>query len=281
MNKKKLFTCILCVVIGVLGIAGIYKLIKHSIWQSAIADRGEVNIVVLGDSIWDLVRDETGIDAVLEEKLDCNVYNLAISGTGASLRLAEDKVEMWNGQSLTRMVSHITGNGEAAITDTEEAGELIDSIDYDSVDYFIIAYGLNDYFNAVPIDGENPLDIYTYGGALRSAISMLQESYPNAKIILMSQTYCQNYSYGKIVADSNDFDYGAGFGTAYVTKAQEIAEEYDLIFVDVYHKMNINRNNGLKYLIDATHLTEKGREKYASILAEYLIKDYIEVNKSN
>lgn len=281
MNKKRILICILCVIVSVLAIAGLYKLAKHIVWENAISDRGEVNIVVLGDSIWDLVRDETGIDAVLEDKLDCTVYNLAISGTSAAFRNQDDSTGTWNKQSLYPLVQHITGNGETTVSETEEAFQMINSIDYDSVDYFVISYGLNDYFNIIPVDGEDPFDLYTYGGALRSAVSMLKERYPDAKIVLISQTCWHLYSYGKIVADSNDYDFGAGYGTAYVEKVQEIAKEYDCIYVDAYHKMGITRRNGLKYLIDATHLTETGREKYASILADYLIKDYIETNKSN
>lgn len=247
--------------------------------QEVIAERGPVSIVVFGDSIWDLVRDDTGIEARLADKLSATVYNLAINGTNAAFRSEGEDLDKWNGETLFRLVQEVTGTGEAVIPVQEEAHELIHQIDYNEVDYFIIAYGLNDYFEAVPTEGEDPFDTYTYGGALRSAVVLLKETYPNAEIVLISQTYCQGYSYGKIDSDSNTKDYGGGFAPAYVETAERVAEEYDLIFINNYKKMGIHRYNGPKYLIDATHLTEYGRDKYAGIVADYLIEDYIRVNK--
>ncbi len=247
--------------------------------EKAITDRGEVSIVVLGDSIWDLVRDDSSIAAILSDRLNAKVYNLAISGTGAAFRKDGEDLEKWNGETLCKLVLDITGSEEAVIPEEEEAHDLIHTIDYSEVDYFIIAYGLNDYFEAVPTEGENTFDSYTYGGALRSAVVLLQETYPQAKIILISQTYCQGYSYGKIDSDSNTKDYGGGFAPAYVETVKRVAEEYGLIFINQYVKMGIHRYNGPKYLSDATHLNEEGREKYADIVADYLIDDYSKVNK--
>lgn len=247
--------------------------------ETAIAERGPVSIVVLGDSIWDLVRDDTGIAARLADELSATVYNLAVSGTSAAFRSGGEEPDKWNGETLCRLVQEITGTGEAVIPAEEEAHELIRQIDYNKVDYFIIAYGLNDYFEAIPIEGADPFDTNTYGGALRSAVVLLQEAYPDAEIVLVSQTYCQGYSYGKIDSDSNTKDYGGGFAPAYVETAERVAEEYNLIFVNNYKKMGIHRYNGPKYLADATHLTEYGRDKYAGIIANYLIEDYIRVNK--
>lgn len=257
--------------------------VSVSIWaakqirsKNAIAERGEVSIVVLGDSIWDLVRDDTGIAARLSDKLGAKVYNLAISGTSAAFRREGEELEKWNGETLCRLVEQITGRGEACIEETEEAFSLIQEIDYEKIDYFIIAYGLNDYFEAIPTQGPDDMDSYTYAGALRNAVSMLKEAYPQAKIVLISQTYCQGYSYGKIASDSDTKDYGSGVGPDYVAVAEKVAEEYGAIFINNYERMGINRRNGPKYLSDATHLTEKGRDKYAGIVADCLIADYLQ-----
>lgn len=274
MKLKKWLGCFVLIILCTTLLFAIVSGVQKALEARAIAKRGEVTIVVLGDSIWDLVRDETGIDNRLADRLGAKVYNLAISGTCAALRVYGEDVEKWNGSNLTRMVEQVVGLREADIDETKEAASLIREIDYTEVDYFIIAYGLNDYFQAIPIESSDPLDPYTYGGALRSAVKMLTETYPNAEIVLISPTYCQNYSYGKIVSDSNTKDYGGGFEPVYVAEVEKIAKEYDLIFINAYRKLGVHRYNGLKYLSDATHLTEFGRDKYAKMVADYLIKDY-------
>lgn len=277
MKKIKNKNYVIWLLLGVLIICGavVFLSIGRKFQrEKAINNRGEVSIVVLGDSIWDLVRDDTSIAAILSDQLDAKVYNLAISGTSAAFRKEGEDTQKWNGETLCKLVLDITGSEEAVIPIEEEAHDLIHEIDYSEVDYFIIAYGLNDYFEAVPAEGENSLDTYSYGGALRSAVVLLQETYPQSKIILVSQTYCQGYSYGKIDSDSNTKDYGGGFAPVYVETAKRVAEEYELIYINQYVKMGIHRYNGPKYLSDATHLNEEGRKKYAGIVADFIIEDY-------
>lgn len=92
--------------------------------------------------------------------------------------------------------------------------------------------------------------------------------------MILSSTYCQVYSYGKVKYESHTMDYGGGNGPDYVATAQKVAAEYGLPFVNNYDKMHINIRNGLKYLSDAVHFTPKGREKYASILCDAILEEY-------
>ena len=144
----------------------------------------------------------------------------------------------------------------------------------EQADYFVVAYGLNDYFTEIPRHSEDPYDTYTYAGALRTAVTKLREINPTAKILLLSQTYCQGYAYGKVDSESDYKDYGGGTGPDYVATMELVAEEMDCIFVNNYKDMGINIHNGPKYLSDATHLTAYGRRKYAHNLVKYLLEDY-------
>lgn len=49
-------------------------------------EEDKLNIVVFGDSIWDMDRSETGIAAQVAEYMNANVYNCSIGGTRATLK---------------------------------------------------------------------------------------------------------------------------------------------------------------------------------------------------
>lgn len=259
--------CIAAITAGIIGYVGYIKK------ERLIKERGMVNIVTFGDSIWAISKDETGIAAILEKELQqARVTDCSVMGSRASYKvLAEDapREELdWNRISLMGILTEPDGMEYLK----ERAG--LTEIPLEDADYIVIAYGLNDYFAAIPRESEETYDPYTYAGALRTAVSWFAEHYPRAKIVLLSQTYCQGYSYGKVDSESDYKDYGGGTGPDYVAVVEKVAGEMGCIFVNNYKDMGINIHNGPKYLSDATHLTAYGREKYAKNIAKYLLKDY-------
>lgn len=273
-RRVKLGIFLICVGIIIIG-AGIFILssvLSEDRKDEILEEATPVTIAVFGDSIWDIERGDTGIAnqfiKLLDEKI--TLYDCTIMGTAATMLTSEDS-EFWNQQGLIAITEEITGSGQTVIPTEKAAASLVSSVDFQQVDYFILAYGLNDYFNGVLRESDDPYDINTYGGALRKAITMLQDTYPQAKIIVMSQTYCQQYSYGKIVSDSNTKDFGGGTGLEYVETAKKVATEEGAYFINNCADLNFNRLNGKKYLSDATHLTEKGRYRYASNLAKHFL----------
>lgn len=235
-----------------------------NIGKSADA-KDPLQILVLGDSIWDLVRDDTGVAALLEKELgNAVVYNLAIKGTQATDTGAEDT-------SLIAMTEYITGKRECALPDDVEAKNILPEVPYEEMDYVILAYGLNDYFAGVK--QKNPNDYYdvtTYSGALCSGVMALQEVCPDAVFVIVSPTYCQGYSYGQVIHESTSHDFGGGTLIDYTASAKAVPASFNAIFINSYDDMNISIHNGEKYLIDATHLTEYGRKKYAENVANYI-----------
>ena len=142
----------------------------------------------------------------------------------------------------------------------------------------ILAYGLNDYFQGIDAKTEEKNDLYTYEGALLNAVEYVQKQYPDVKIVLIGQTYCQFYSYGVVESDSDTEDFGGGVGMDYVLTAEKVAKESHSLFINMYQEIPMNEWNGLRYLEDATHLNETGRKKYAKVVSEYLLKDFKERN---
>jgi len=276
---KRIFIVLLIVTAIVTGIWLFKSALERVHNNKVLKERGEVSVVVFGDSIWDIVRDDTGIAARLQRQLGNKVIlsNCAIMGTSAAMRTSEAKnYKLWNEQSLYSMVQIAAGLKESAIPEDKAAAELMNTVDFQKADYFVIAYGLNDYFSAIPRASDDPEDVYTYAGALRSSVKLIKKCFPNAKIIIMSQTYCQQYSYGRIISDSNDKDFGGGTGLEYIQVAKAVADEMGTLFINNSEDLGINIYNGKMYLSDATHLTAAGRLKYANNLADYLIKAFEE-----
>lgn len=280
MKKNTLIRrlCMALVLLGgtalcVLAVLGIREIAEEQEKKQIAARRGDVEILVLGDSIWDLERGETGIAAFLERELDnVTVYNCAVKGS----RAAEDEY------GLCAMAEHIAGNRQIDFQDDMEAAGILQEVDLLNLDYIFIAYGLNDYFGAVK--RKNPDDCYdvtTYEGALCRSIELLRESCPQAEFVIISPTYCQGYSYGQVIHESTTYDYGGGTGVDYAASAKRIAQAYEYPFIDQYEELGISIHNGAKYLEDATHLTEKGRKAYAENLAAHLIRQWRESGNVN
>lgn len=270
---QKVFIGVASLIVIILIIVALVFFLNYENRKKAAEARGPVQIAVFGDSIWDLVRDETGIEAKSEKYLFglAEIYNCSIMGSAAA------KIEgdlALNRPGLTDMSEALVRKTYQNIDKSLSSYQAFSNMIPEDLDYIILAYGLNDYFSAVPISNEDPYDKNTYQGALRYSIRLLQQTYPDTEIIVVTPTYCQLYSYGKVVADSFDQNYGGGTGEEYAIACREVAKEMDVTLVDMFQDLKINRRNGLKYLIDATHLTEKGRDRYARILTNRMIDLY-------
>ena len=56
-------------------------------------ETGQAEIVVLGDSIFGLIRDETSIPARLQALTGKTVYNAALGGTSAARRSSDSRID--------------------------------------------------------------------------------------------------------------------------------------------------------------------------------------------
>lgn len=229
-------------------------------------------IVVFGDSIWDSTRDETGVAHLLSQYMNADVYNCAIGGTRATLGDGEDtdNFDTWTSNSLSGMVNAAVGrvNSSQFLTGYV-AGGVMQNIDFSKTDYFIIAYGLNDYFSAAPKNptGDYALDAHSYRGALRFAIDSLRHAYPEAEILLISPTYCQFWSEG---TDGNTKNFGEGTCMDYFFVCQNVAQVENTLFIDAYTTLGINGHTAYNYLSDGIHLNAAGRELYAKAVSSCL-----------
>lgn len=232
----------------------------------------KLNIVVFGDSIWDDKRYEDSVANLLAGYMNANVYNCAMGGTNAALVSEATQIEHWDSRSLNGMVYVATGRADA---DVQLAGypanDIVKSIDFNDVDYFIFSYGLNDYFCGVDVYPEDLLDMTTYVGALRHATQVMKQTYPQADFLILSPTFCEFINLDNTIIDCTEKDFGGGNLEAYVEGAKTVSEEYSTLYLDMYNKSGINYDTASIYLYDGIHLSSEGRLLYARKVADFLL----------
>lgn len=235
----------------------------------------ELQLVFLGDSIFDANRDGTGIPYLTAVQCEADVYNLAIGGTRATIEADEHaESELWTSTSLMGVVRAMQGKISTDIFEGTRTKEILDNpnIDFSQTDYFIIEYGINDFFSGVTrSDEENPYNMKTYAGALRCAVTDLRDLAPDAVIILCSPTYAQFYNGDWMIGDSNVIDKGCGTLFDYKGTCNYVANEQQTLFFNAYQDLGIDGYTAEEYLEDGVHLTEAGRRLYADALAKMIL----------
>lgn len=131
---------------------------------------------------------------------------------------------------------------------------------------FLINYGLNDYFKGVPVENpEDPFDITTYAGGLRSCLKEYMALFPGADFIVMTPTFTNYYSNGS----EHKSDVGGSL-TDYVNAAGAVAGELGIYCIDNYHDLRIDESNIFDYSADGTHPNENGRMLIARHIIGFL-----------
>lgn len=238
---------------------------------------GGLQIVFLGDSIFDNNRDGTGVPYLTA--VQCNnadVYNLAIGGTSASIEYGESSEnEKWTSRSLIGIVKAMKGEISTDIFAGTRTKEILDNpnVDFSNTDYFVVEYGINDFFRAVPLDNhDNYYDHNTYAGALRYALSNLEDIATDATIIVCGPHYCQFFNGNRFIGDGNVLNTGYGTLHNYKSISHYVSKEYQTLFFDAYEDLGIDGYTAEDYLEDGVHLTAEGRQLYADALAKIIMR---------
>lgn len=251
-------------------------------------DDGEyaMQIVILGDSIMDHDRTESGPAAIIAEACGAKVYNLAMGGTTAALLPGEPAGnDDWESRGLLGVVKAIQGKIDKSIFDGYPAKEALEECDFEKTDYFIIEYGVNDFLSGqIPqstlmADGSvlNIGEIYSYTGAMRDAVNTLMNSFPNAKILIVAPHYCQVFSGKTFMGDGYSLDYGYGPLVSFARGAGYVYEQYkdeNVLFYNAFELSGINAETADDYLEDGVHMTPLGSRVYAEAISRIINKDF-------
>ena len=232
-------------------------------------------ILCLGDSIFGTKNTE--VSEFFKSITKANVYNCALGGT----RMAQHE-EGWDNWSMYRFAYSIANNDwaiqENGLSHTnvppfaEERLAFIKTLDFNDIDVITINHGTNDWSGSITLDNDsNPLDTTTYMGALRYSIETILTAYPHLKIVVLSP--CWRYwkdSDGNFTNDSNTRTNTLGEAlVSYVSKGKEVAESYQLDWVDLYH-IGFNKLTASIYFpsTDTTHPNNTGRLAIAKKMSE-------------
>lgn len=235
----------------------------------------KLQIVFLGDSIFDTYRDGTGIPYRTAVQCEANFYNLAIGGTTAAVPRDEQiGWEEWSSRSLVGVVNAIADHIPTDIFVNDAAKKILDDpdVDFTQTDYFVVEYGMNDFLSAVPLTSDSSEgDVKSYVGALRYAVATLKGISSDATIILCSPTYAQFYNGNWMIGDGNSVNNGYGTLFDYKGSCEYVANEQQVLFFNAYQDLGINGYTAEEYLEDGIHLTDKGRQLYADTLSRVIL----------
>ena len=282
MDKKKLELLVKCIAF-VLAL-GLFCVLV--IWFKNF-DKGrdtQYQVVCMGDSNFGNVRDATGIVALLGEKIGKNTLNAAFGGSMMTVPKSL-KTEYQGAVSMHNLAISICNDNfgiqKSAIVALERRSgvenylatlEGLVNVDFDSVELLIIEHGVNDYLSGVPIkNGRDKYDTDTFCGALATVVTILRKEYPNMRIVLVTPAYCAPTAQDGSYRYCDEIDYGGGYLEDYVNAEISLAEEMDVEIIDLYHILDMNKNNFETYLFDGLHFGEYGRKIVADIIADYLL----------
>lgn len=249
--------------------------------RSERLERQQYQIVTFGDSVFGRNRDDTAIPLQLGKLLGKRVFNAAFGGTCISRCGKEGQLaHAWDSLSLVGLSNAIAADdfGAQQSMKVREGGtdyfetvvDELERIDFSEVELLVIMHGVNDFYDGAPIyNEEDPLDEYTFAGALRKSLMVLRQVNPDMRIVLVTPTYTWYWSTGQTCEE-----YNAGYGVEedYVRAEMEVARELGVEVIDVYHDVYPHEqwNDLARYTLDGIHPNVEGQELIAGIIFEYL-----------
>ena len=260
--------------------------------QMVITDAS--NIVVFGNAPFADDRDSSdSLANLIAKETGTNVYNCSISGSYlAAQQLNYDPtLAPMDAYCLYWLVNlaagvpvdgYFTAAADALGDNTPpEAGEVINTlktVDFNTIDTVAIMYDASDYLMGNPMySDENPTDPTQFTGNLEASIEVLQNYYPNIRIIVMSPTYAYAVDENGDYVSSDMYIYNnRDVLSTYVIKECYSANIHSVSFMDNLYG-SVTEDNAREYLVDNLHLNVNGRKLLAKrfeYFLNYYSKDY-------
>ena len=226
-------------------------------------DLSDLEVVFLGDSVFGNYNDRRSIPGYVSNLSGAETYNLGWGGATASdrdgicLRPILNALLRQDPSSLPKDSQAYTGLTKYLIQKqkSDKAHRML----------FVLHFGINDYFEGVPIRSTNSTDTSTFSGALRDAVTKLRTAYPDAQICLVVPNPIFAFQNGTEILNAAE-------GTTYADYAQailDLAREEQLPCLDNYHDSHLEETQWL-YYSDDVHPNDYGRYKIAYALMHFL-----------
>lgn len=208
-------------------------------------DLSEQCIVFFGDSVIGNFTDSTSIPGVVSGLTGAEIYNCGYGGNSAAMAPGIPI-------SLPGIVNAFFQKDLTLLPDNTQVyagvASYLENAPVDRQTCFVINYGLNDYFNGYPVASEDPYDITTYCGAVRSAVATIRANMPEARIILCTPNFTAAFENG-----TEPHGDGGHIMTDYVDAILSLSQELQTDVLDNYHELGITPENQGQYLADQVH----------------------------
>lgn len=243
-----------------------------------LANKAPHSIVFFGNSVFADDRDsENNVVNMIAKQTGSTVYNCSVGGSYLASQKYVVKentsgLDAYNFYFLTFYLAWqdkpdffdwLESNPDANILpETRELRQTLDSIDMSTVDTIAILYDGSDYLAGNNFyNPENPTDITTFCGNLAAGLDVLQSTFPDVRIIVLSPTYAFGIDDNGEYISSDIKRYGKGESlSTFVLKECETAVTHNATFVDNIYG-TFNEDEAPDYLTDNLHLNQAGREK--------------------
>lgn len=229
-------------------------------------------VVVFGDSIIGMTRDQTSVPAYAAAYTGAKIYNAGFGGCRMSVHPSSGYAafSMWALAKAVATGTWTTQDAQASSGQdyfTEQLSAL-KGIDFSSVDAVVIHYGTNDFAANVTIDdATDAAKTTTVCGALRYSIRELLTAYPKLKIYISLPLYRM---WDGVGAETHTNSLGKKL-SEYNAAIKAVAAEFNLPVIDGYGRLGINSLNDSAYSTDGTHLSDHGRRAFGELIGGNLL----------
>lgn len=229
-------------------------------------------VVVFGDSIIGMTRDQTSVPAYAAAYTGAEVYNVGFGGCRMAVHPTSGYAafSMWALADAVASGSYTTQDAQASSGSDYFPAQLamLKTIDFSSVDMIVIHYGTNDFAANVTVDNaSDDDDTATLCGALRYSLRKLMTAYPKIRIFVSVPIYRKWGSTGAETYTNSSGKKLRDFCEALVG----VADEFNCPVIDGYKALGINPINDAAFSTDGTHLTDHGRRALGECIGGNLI----------
>lgn len=238
----------------------------------------ELSILFLGDSnVAALPDKEDSFPNMVSALTGATVYNCAfpnstLAAKNSNFTEADEPSDAFSLPYITEAICSGDFSLQTIIVEeyrsdgvtSQTALKTLMDLDYNSIDVLCIAYSAFDYLMQRGVDNPNdPYEICTVTGALRTAIESFQKTYPFIRIIVMSPTYVYVQQEDGTIIESGTTNFGHGVLSHYLLKEIDVCTEMAVSIVDNFYG-TINQDNYSQYLYEnEEYYNEAGRAKLA------------------
>ena len=148
----------------------------------------------------------------------------------------------------------------------------IRALDFDNVDFLVIAYGTNDWAGGNILDNPNsPMNKGTILGALRYCVSTLLTAYPNLKLYVFTPCYRDHLGTNQDQTSDTYVNPTSGLTLPEVCDGiAQCCKELHIPCKNMYYESNLNQYTRDEYLSDYVHRNEKGYKLLGEQYAKFV-----------